>query len=91
MKNLGQKVTSSPNLTEPAPKKQKLNSNHVSLESSNRFTRKRIQMDGNCLYRAILYCLEQNDESHYQLREELYTFVKEKKNLVILSLSKLKG
>ena len=79
MKNLGQKVTSSPNLTEPAPKKQKLNSNHVSLESSNRFTRKRIQMDGNCLYRAILYCLEQNDESHYQLREELYTFVKENK------------
>lgn len=72
------------NKVSPAPetislKKQKLNSEQASKEFNTKFVRKRIEMDGNCLYRAILYCLKQNDESHYQFREEIYQFAKENK------------
>ena len=56
-------------------KKTKLLDDFIKDSSVGNFTKKIIESDGNCLFRAILYCLFQNDKEHMQLRNDVCNFL----------------
>jgi len=39
------------------------------------YDREKIKDDGNCLFRALLFCLYGDDTKHYQLRQEICTYM----------------
>ena len=72
-------------------KKTKLNSQDPTQIFDENFRRKRIAMDGNCLYRAITYCLYENEDKHHELREQIYKYAIENKKYCLPLFKQIEG
>jgi len=72
-------------------KRTKKESNAMIQKINERFSRKTILSDGNCLYRAIMYCIKQDDTLHLDLRKQIYQFIKANEEYCVSIFQEIEG